>query len=359
MVPVTVVLLGWTATRAAGEELGVGDAAPKLAVKEFVKGDPVKALEKGKTYVVEFWATWCGPCRVSIPHLTDLQKKYKDVTFIGVSVWEREPKGVEPFVKEMGDKMDYRVALDEVAAGEKPDEGTMARTWMTAAGQNGIPTAFIVNGEGKIAWIGHPMEMDKPLEKIAAGKWDLALASREYREKAVLARKARELQQKLVQAQKSGDRKELLAVLDQAIADDPKMEKQFGSLKLRTLAANADDADKTAAYARHLMEKIYPDNAQGLNFVAWTIVDPDAKTKPDGKLIKVALEAAKKADELAEGKDGAIADTLAKAYFDSGDTVKALQTQERAVKLVEGTRQGNDPGIKARLEQYRKAAKKE
>ena len=49
----------------------------------------------------------------------------------------------------------------------------MAKNWMTAAGQEGIPTAFIVNKEGKIAWIGHPMEMDKPLEKIVAGTWDL------------------------------------------------------------------------------------------------------------------------------------------------------------------------------------------
>jgi thiol-disulfide isomerase/thioredoxin len=322
MVPVTVVLLGWTATRAAGEELGVGDAAPKLAVKEFVKGDPVKGLEKGKTYVVEFWATWCGPCRVSIPHLTELQKKYKDVTFIGVSVWEREPKGVEPFVKEMGDKMDYRVALDEVAAGDKPGEGTMAKTWMAAAGQNGIPTAFIVNGEGKIAWIGHPMDMGRPLEKIAAGKWDLAVAAREHKDKAVLARKLRELRPKLLEAQNSGDPKELLAVVEQALTDAPA-------------------------------------NAQFLNFVAWTVVDPDAKTKPDAKLIKMALEAAKRADELAEGKDGAIADTLAKAYFDTGDTARALQTQERALKLVEGTPQAKDPGLKARLEQYKKAAKKE
>jgi thiol-disulfide isomerase/thioredoxin len=87
----TLLALG-LAGLAAAEGLGVGDPAPKIEVKEFVKGDAVKDFEKGKIYVVEFWATWCGPCRVSIPHLTELQKKNKDVVFIGVSVWEQDPK---------------------------------------------------------------------------------------------------------------------------------------------------------------------------------------------------------------------------------------------------------------------------
>ena len=69
---------------APGQLLGVGDPAPKLAVKSFVKGEPIKSLEPGKVYVVEFWATWCGPCRVTIPHLTELQKKHVDVVFVGV-----------------------------------------------------------------------------------------------------------------------------------------------------------------------------------------------------------------------------------------------------------------------------------
>src|SRR5581483_11860735 len=114
----TALGLAATAARAEGE-LNVGDPAPKLEVKEFVKGEPVKSLEKGKVYVVEFWATWCGPCRATIPHLTELQKAHKDVTFIGVSVYEREADKVKPFIKEMGDKMDYRVAVDDVPEGKK------------------------------------------------------------------------------------------------------------------------------------------------------------------------------------------------------------------------------------------------
>src|SRR5207253_4909684 len=180
---------------------------------------------------VEFWATWCGPCRVSIPHLTDLQKKYKDVAFVGVSVWERDTKGVKPFVEEMGDKMDYRVALDDVPEGGDGNDGAMAKTWMNAAGQNGIPAAFVVNGDGKIAWIGHPMAMDKPLADIVGGKWDLAAASAEFKREQARTRKLNELGRKLAEARKSGDPKEELKVIDSAIADDADLENRLAMRK--------------------------------------------------------------------------------------------------------------------------------
>ena len=72
---------------APASELKIGDKAPALQVAKWLKGTPVKAFEPGKVYVVEFWATWCGPCKQSIPHLTELQKKYAGkVKFVGVAV---------------------------------------------------------------------------------------------------------------------------------------------------------------------------------------------------------------------------------------------------------------------------------
>jgi len=58
---------------------------------------------------------------------------------------------VDKFVADKGAEMDYNVAADGM-------EGTMAKTWMAAAQQDGIPTAFVVDQKGKIAWIGHPMD---------------------------------------------------------------------------------------------------------------------------------------------------------------------------------------------------------
>jgi serine/threonine-protein kinase len=172
-----------TAT-ARAQRLVVGDQAPKLDVKSFDKGEPIATLEHGKFYVVEFWATWCGPCRVSIPHLTELQKKHPDVAFIGVSVWEHDQNAVKPFIDTMGDQMAYRVAVDAIPENADASDGIMATNWMKAAGQGGIPTAFIIDKGGRIAWIGHPMSMDEPLKNIVGGSWDLAAAKAKSRKES-------------------------------------------------------------------------------------------------------------------------------------------------------------------------------
>ena len=114
--------------------------------------------------------------------------------------------------------------------------------------------------------------------------------------------------------------------------------------------------EKALAYGSRLVESVLKEDAGALNQLAWMIVAPEAP-KADAKAVKLALKAAQRADELAQGKDPGIADTLARAYFDAGKPAKALETQERAVRLAKGTPVANDPGVRERLEQYRKAVK--
>jgi thiol-disulfide isomerase/thioredoxin len=166
LIPLLAALTLGGAITASAAALKVGSAAPEVKVAKWVKGDAVEKLDPAKLYVVEFWATWCPPCRTSIPHLTEMAKKYAGkVQVIGVSVWEREKDSearltkVSGFVKDMGAKMDYTVAVDN-------DQAFMAKEWMEAAGRNGIPSAFIVK-DGKIAWVGHPMAgLDEELAKL-------------------------------------------------------------------------------------------------------------------------------------------------------------------------------------------------
>lgn len=344
-----VALLNSAAT-AGG--LSVGDPAPKLNVRKFVKGTPVTQFEKGKTYVVEFWATWCGPCRESIPHLTEMAKKNKAVTFVGVSVWENDQSLVVPFVEKMGAKMDYHVAMDAVPVGQNGQLGAMATTWMQAAEQNGIPAAFIVNKDSKIAWIGHPMKMEAPLAKIVAGTWDIKVEAENSRKAAITDRKLRDLQAAFIPAYQKKDYAKVVSILDDAIVSDPEIEGQVAPIKLMMLQRQGK-TDEAADYITKLVGGALKDNIEGLNQVAWSLVDPDAPKKSTAALVTAAVKAALRADDLSKGKDPAIADTLAAAYFADGKAAKAVQTQERAIAIAKGTQFERDPSFGQHLAKYK------
>jgi thiol-disulfide isomerase/thioredoxin len=169
-VPMTRMVAGTPAPGAAGPTervegwpSKVGDMAWPLKGITMVKGEPVD-VTPGHIYVIEFWATWCGPCKTSIPHLTEIQHKYKNkVTVIGIT---KEPVDLaRPFVETQGDAMDYRVAADF--------DGSVYYGYMAAFNRGGIPCAFIVNAQGEIAWVGHPMAMDGVLEQVVAGTYSL------------------------------------------------------------------------------------------------------------------------------------------------------------------------------------------
>ena len=130
--------------------LDIGDPAPPLKIAEWVKGAPIDLSSKAarkKVHVVEFWAVWCPPCKMSVPLLTGMQKKYpKDLVIVGVTepdMGANSPASIRRFVKQQGSQMEYTVAIDT---------GATARAYMAAAGAIGIPHAFVVARDGRIAW---------------------------------------------------------------------------------------------------------------------------------------------------------------------------------------------------------------
>lgn len=318
-------------------ELGsvkVGLPAPELQTGKWVQGEPVKAFEKGKVYIVEFWATWCGPCRATIPHLNALHKKFADkgVIVIAQNCWEQDTEKVAPFLKEMGDKMTYRVALDAVE-GDDPNTGAMATKWMQAAGQKGIPSAFLVDQKGTVAWIGHPSQLTEPmLEEVLAGKFDVAKAKTDAdetdkmrdammrhgsRAATAIAKKDWDGAQKAV-----GDLENALPATRKYVADALRFKIALG--RKDTSAAN-ESAQKIAAASGA--------DSPILNEVAWELLTSKALDKPD---IEIAEKLARRGVETAVGQSKpAVMDTLARALFRTGKKDDAIKLQEEAIGSAE------------------------
>ena len=124
--------------------------APKFTVTD-INGKEIKLESyKGKVVLVMFWATWCGPCRMEIPHLIELDKKYGKDGFVilALTVGERSTNDqLITFVQRMG--ITYRVALRGDAVAQQ------------FGGAESIPTAFLIDRSGdlRVKFVGaHPRE---------------------------------------------------------------------------------------------------------------------------------------------------------------------------------------------------------
>lgn len=156
--------------------LKIGDPAPPITVKAWVRGVPVTQFERGKVYVMDFWATWCGGCVVSFPHISSIAEKYKDrVRFVSVDSYEDVKPGQDPdptprvkafLLTPSGRKLTLDVAVDGA-------ENKMYASWIKPLRRNGFPSTFIIDQEGKIAWIDVNLDhLEWALDGVLAKTWD-------------------------------------------------------------------------------------------------------------------------------------------------------------------------------------------
>ena len=320
----------------AGEPtLKAGDPAPKLQTGKWIQGDPLTAFKEGKAYLVEFWATWCPPCRVSIPHLNEIHNKYKDqgLVVIGQDCFERDDALVAPFVKKMADKMTYRVALDDKASNDK---GQMAKTWMEAAGRNGIPSAFLVDKKGIIAWIGHPMELkDSIIEDVLAGKFDVKKAADDSATRQKNEAQLRSVWEAISLAMQNKDWDAASAKLPEAEKLVPEDERDNINMVRMDIALGK----KEYATAYQLASKVSDankDNAVVQNQIAWRILTDDSIEQRD---LKLAETLANRANDITKGNDAGVLDTLARSLFMQGKKERAIELENQALKLAESDQQ--------------------
>jgi thiol-disulfide isomerase/thioredoxin len=398
----------------------LGDNASPLDIKEWIKGGPVDlAAGKGKTvYVVEFWATWCPPCRTSIPHLTEMQKKFKDKGVIFIGVTDEKTEVVKKFVEKMGSKMDYVVAIDA---------GKTSTGYMGAYKIDGIPHAFIVSKEGKVIWHGHPMDrLDETLSQVLADKYDVKTAKETAAKQAALQKRQDEIQQKLEKLAKAIMANDEGEATKQLEAELTAIEKEYGGIlggqkfepadfRLRVkfsekvqkyqmavmAGKNASELEslekdletgaprdfelkefKQAVAEQLEVRKISPVlngyiKAVGENGDAAKAAELARKIEAldlkNPKLLndiawmllvdesikqrdtRLALTLAKRAVDVSGGKEAGILDTYARALFDNGKIDEAISQLKRAIGLAEDEEARST--LKTTLAQYEAKAK--
>jgi peroxiredoxin len=113
--------------------------APDFTLKD-ADGKIVRLSDyRGKVVLLDFWATWCGPCKIEIPWFKEFQRKYKDQGFevIGVSMDEDGWQAVKPFASDMA--INYRLVIGDDS------------TAQAYGGVDALPTTFVIDRKGKIA----------------------------------------------------------------------------------------------------------------------------------------------------------------------------------------------------------------
>lgn len=327
----------------------IGSRAAALNIEHWVSDGNgqfphVTEFEEGKVYIVEFWATWCGPCVASMPHLASLQQQYADsgVQLISVS---REPlETVQQFLKRpvRGQEDQTYGELTSVYSLTTDPDASVHEDYMTAANQSGIPTAFIVGKTGLIEWVGHPAAMDGPLAAVVNDSWDRSLFAAQFETINADKKLMAELNQ-LVQAQKFD---EALTKIDSRITEAKSDRGNWLKTKLQILGL-AQKADGLSDLVREIFrEDPTPSTANQVAWMTYQIHSQGAKV--DEATLRECLQAAKTAASQQQGEMKAgVLDTVAHLQATLGQLDEAIATQEQAASLSKA------PEIKQYLDQLK------
>ncbi|MBB3204644.1 thiol-disulfide isomerase/thioredoxin [Rhodopirellula rubra] len=352
----------------------IGSPAPSLDIENWIhdgegRFPKVTEFEPGKVYVVEFWATWCGPCIASMPHIVELQNKYADRGVQIVSITREDVETVNAFLERevrqnSRQSDDDNVADDETGEDESDEEpapltyreltksycltsdpdASTNDDYMKAAKQNGIPCAFIVGKDAKIEWIGHPMSIDDALEQVVSDSWDREV----YREEFAAKQESRAVITQLSKLLRSKKEDEAIELIDDYIANgkSESSKTQLKSIKLSMLMTRVKTAQ--AAANRAASEMLADDSldASGVNQIAWSVYEMSRQNRANkNAVLKMALEATQSAVAGAGTNAVFLMDTIAHLQYQLGDREAALKTQRAAVEAA-------TPEVRSRLAKY-------
>jgi thiol-disulfide isomerase/thioredoxin len=141
--------------------LDVNEKVEQYPKVEWLKGMPVDNFEKDKIYLVELWATWCKPCIASMPHMAELNSKFKDkIVFISQDVWEDDVEKVKAFIAKNEKLMDWRTGY---AGASKTSD--FDKNWIKPSGTSSIPRTFIIQNN-TLVWMTQPDQVNEEILQL-------------------------------------------------------------------------------------------------------------------------------------------------------------------------------------------------
>ena len=324
---------------ASQDALEPGDKAPQLEVSDWItngngKFSEVTKFEEGQVYVVEFWATWCGPCIAMMPEMAELQKSYGEkVRFL--SITEETPDEVlmlkeRDFPGESG--VPFKSYMNEYSVAADPDGST--HTSFLGTGSTGIPHSFVVGKTGQIEWSGHPAALDPVLTKIVDGSWD---REKYYEDQKKIA-SLNERIGKALQVNDYAGAFDLTGELAPLHGEEDQLPLRF---KRAMLAMRLPDEEGREFFKETL--EVFSKEEGAVAALVWKVVElKNSRVKVSDDILSDSLAAIEtevkrmpaKADEQKMIK-GATIDIMAHLLFVMRRLDDALAAQEEAVKLLD------------------------
>jgi len=314
-------------------ELAIGDSAPALDIAHWMKGDAVTTFTPGHVYVLEFWATWCGPCVANMDHLSEVQARYADrgVTVIGLSD-EVLQTTVRFLLRPIGegrlqnDRIHYSLATD-------PDR-SVHRAYFEAAGLDGIPAVFLIGKDARVEWLGHPKDLDPVVAAVVEGTWDREAHRAAVEAEQAASRARREVRQRLSKALESEEWETAIEVMDQLIAHG---DETYVPTKYGVLMSRMKQYERGYAYAREALAQAWDSDAWLCMQLGWiTSGSEQFPFDAEQRDLDLALKAAKRAVEL-EPLDYHLT-LLASIHAQREEYADAARAQARAIAQYEAKR---------------------